>query len=87
MWGARLWAALCRFRGTTLSSYIQKYKRERRLIADRPLMAEHYSELGFGSDPVTGLEAFEGILDLGRAQERGRSAHSGQDRLSSQLPR
>ena len=27
-------------------------------------MAEHYSELGFGSDPVTGLEAFEGILAL-----------------------
>ena len=63
-WGARLWATPCRFRGTTLSSYIRKYKRERRLIADRPLMAEHYPELGFGSDPVTGLEAFEGILPL-----------------------
>ena len=64
MWGARLWAAPCRLRGTTLSNYIRKYKRERRLIADRPLVAEHYPELGFGSDPVTGLEAFEGILPL-----------------------
>ena len=27
-------------------------------------MAEHYPELGLGSDPVTGLEAFEGVLPL-----------------------
>jgi SEC-C motif-containing protein len=29
-----------------------------------PLIAEHYPELYFGPDPVTGCEAFEGVLPL-----------------------
>ena len=29
------------------------------MTADLPRMAEHYPELLFGSDPVTGCEAFE----------------------------
>ena len=33
-------------------------------MSDLPLIAEHYAELALGSDPVTGLEAFEGVLPL-----------------------
>jgi hypothetical protein len=55
-------------------------------MSDLSLMAEHYPELALGSDPVTGLEAFEGVLPL-VAPKSGVVRRSSPDRLSSRLSR
>ena len=66
----------CCFRGTTLSNCTFVIERERRLMTDLPLMAEHYPELAFGSHSVTGLRSFS----------KGRSHSSPGERFGAARP-
>lgn len=53
-----------RFQETTVSDFIREHRRERRLMSDFRLVAEHYPELVQVSEPSSGLEALQGPLSI-----------------------